>query len=137
MAKRKQIRQVTLPGTCEPVPVFTTGEPLPDGASGFPKSVRVLGQRYRVVAHSELYNDPRGKVAVYGCVVFEPRVILIESDQPQAHAYRTLAHERGHVYVQDRRERDKRFEKLTPEQEEAVCDLVADVLEDVGALREF
>lgn len=129
---RAQPRQIADPSTREPLPWWTrAGEPWPDGHGGLPVVSRVLGQTYRVLLHTDVYNDAAGRVPLLGGCSPMHRVIVIDPQRPLAEIYRTLAHERGHVYAYER----PALANLKPAQLEAVCDLVADVLEDLGILR--
>lgn len=133
MARRRRaartLTQVIDPATGEPLPWFSrerTQLAITSDRLGLPAEIRVLGQSYRVIVIGNLFNDRHGRVGLDGGCSFAHRIIVIEAGLPRAKALYTLGHEIAHVYVAANRA----LRDLAHRHVEAVCDLIADVLED-------
>lgn len=114
------------------IPVWTLGQEVPTPGD-MPTSVTVLGQKYRVRYRTEIYNTPRKSTPLWGVVVFENRIILIDPRQPMHKLKQTLLHEMCHVYMREIRMKDNRLDKTTNAEEEGFCDLFGEAVSDLVA----
>ena len=134
MARQRRVArpltQIANPDTREALPWFCRGAHVDPTSLGLPVQIRVLGQAYRVFVVPGLCADRRGRVRLLGACSYEHRAIAIAAEQPHAKALQTLGHEIGHVYLIDQQRRERALRTLSARQTEAICDMIADVLED-------
>lgn len=113
------------------LPVWTLGKEVPTPGD-MPSEVTVLGQKYRVRYRQEIYNTPRKSSQLWGVVVFDNRIIILDPRQPLHRMKKTLLHEVCHIYIHEIQAKDSRIQKITDLEEEGLCDLFGEAVFDFG-----
>lgn len=112
------------------LPVWTLGKETPTPGD-MPTVVTVLGQKYRVRYRTEIYNHPRRSAQLWGVVVFDHRMIILDPRRPIHQLKQVLFHEMCHVYIKEMQMKDERLRRLTDAEEEGFCDLFGEAVQDL------
>lgn len=112
-----------------PIAIYTSGGREYPSPQGMPSSVKVHGKIFQVIYHSNIYAEPKESQRLRGLIEYNHRLIFIDPKQSLPALRETLYHEMAHAYLLDWQYRGG-LKKITPAQEEDLCDFFAEAHAD-------
>lgn len=119
-----KFRQISLDG--HPIDVYTLNGSWQPAPEGMPPEVAANGEVWRVTFHTSIYSARSKGSRLAGCALPLERAIILDPSVPMHEMRSTLGHEIAHVIIGQHKQRGKALRRLTSEQEEILCDLLAD-----------
>lgn len=105
--------------------IFTKNGSWSPAPHGFPDSVLVSGDRWRVGYHNALYSSRNKSSRILGVALCREHLLVCDPEVPSHELADTLAHEFAHAVCWTGRQHDPRLAKLSQETEEAIAELFA------------